>query len=106
MPQGSVFGYILFLIYIKDIINLSLNILSFADYTTINKSGPHIDTLINNINHKFKHMCDYLYADKFALNVKNTFFCIFNPPNNKYQVNNCIKIKNENIGKDNKDESV
>ena len=52
-------------------------------------------------------MCDYLCANKLALNVN--FFCIFSPPNNKYQVNNCIKINNENvnhIGKDNKDESV
>ena len=41
--------------------------------------------------------------------LKKTIFCIFSPPNNKYQVNNCIKINNENvshIGKDNKDESV
>ena len=109
VPQRSVLGQILFLIYIIYIINsTSLNLLSLADDTTVYKSGPHIDTLINNINQELKHLCDYLCANKLALNVKK-IVCIFSPPNNKYQVNNCIKINNENvnhIGKDNKDESV
>ena len=62
----------------------SLNLLYFADDTTVYKSGPHID----NINQEFKHSCDYLCANKLALNVKKTNVCIFIPPNNKYQVNN------------------
>ena len=51
-------------------------------------------------------MYDWLCANKLSLNKIN---CIFIPPNNKYQVNKCIKINNENInyiGKDNKEESV
>ena len=88
VPEGLVLESILFLIYINDIINYSsLNILSFADDRTVYTSGPHIDTLINNIIH-----C-----------------CVFSPSNNKYQVNNCIKINNEivnHIWKDNEGESV
>ena len=99
MPQGPVLRPILFLIYINDIINsTSLNLLSFADDTTVYKSGPHIDTLINNINQELKKLCDYLCSNKLALNVKkHTIICIFSSPNNKYQVNNCIKISNENV---------
>ena len=43
------------------------------------------------------------------INTRQTNVCIFSPPNNKYQVNKCIKINNENInyiGKDKKEESV
>ena len=81
--------------------------MSFADDTTVYKSGPNTDTFINNINKELKHLCDYLCANKLALNVKKTNICIFSPPNNKYQINICIKINNENvnhIGKDNKGE--
>ena len=73
--QGSVVGPILIFIYINDIINsTSLNLLSFVDDTTVYKSGPHIDTLINNINQELKHLCDYLCANKLALNDKKQMF--------------------------------
>ena len=56
VPQGSILRPIVFLIYINDIINsTSLNLLSFADDTTVYKSGPDVDILIYNINQELKH---------------------------------------------------
>ena len=51
IPQSSILGPILFLIYVNDINNCSnLNILCFADDTTAYKSGPNIEDLISNVN--------------------------------------------------------
>ena len=49
VSQVSIHGPMLFLIRINDIINCYvLEFLSFADDTTVYKSGPHVDSLIDN----------------------------------------------------------
>ena len=53
VPQGSILGPILFLLYINDINNCtSLNLLSFADDTTIYRSGPYNKELFDEVNYE------------------------------------------------------
>ena len=110
VPQGSILGPVLFLIYINDISNsTSLNLLSFADDTTIYHSVCDIDNLTLTLNHELKNIYNWLCANKLCLNVKKTQYCIFSPKNSNYEVKGSVKINNEvinQIGKYNKDESV
>jgi hypothetical protein len=110
VPQGSILGPVLFLIYINDISNsTSLNLLSFADDTTIYHSDCDIDNLTLTLKHELKNIYNWLCANKLCLNVKKTQYCIFSPKNSNYEVKGSVKINNEvinQIGKYNKDECV
>ena len=79
VPQGSILGPILFLIYIYDIGTSSkLNLLSFADDTTLYQSGDNYYTLVQNLNNEVNNTFKWLCANRLSLNIKKTKYMIFN----------------------------
>jgi hypothetical protein len=81
VPQGSILGPLLFLIYINDInnaIKLGDPIL-FADDTNIIYSNKDLSELINNTNKELLNVSKWFTANKLSVNVKKTKFMLFRP---------------------------
>ena len=74
VPQGSILGPLLFLIYINDLAMVSNAFLSvlFADDTNLFISGHDIETLCNKINEDLEKIQEWLCANKLSLNVMKT----------------------------------
>jgi len=74
VPQGSVLGPILFLIYINDMSNCSreLNFVHFADDTTVFFSGDVVDDAVAVVNVELLKVQNWLYANRLSLNTNKT----------------------------------
>ncbi len=79
VPQGSILGPLLFLLYINDIAESSplLKFYLFADDTTIFLSDSDIKRLELTLNNELKNVSNWLTANKLSLNVGKSNVLLF-----------------------------
>ena len=96
VPQGSVLGTLLFLIYINDLVNSAnkLSTILFADDANLFYSGKNIGTIEYSLNNELTRIQEWLTSNQLTLNIKKTNFIIFK--SHRKRVNRQINIKLNN----------
>ena len=79
VPQGSILGPLLFLIYINDLVNSAnkLSTILLADDTYLFYSGKDIGTIEYTVNNELTQIQEWLTSNQLTLNIKKTNFIIF-----------------------------
>ena len=78
VPQGSILGPLLFILYVNDICNVSsfLKCVLFADDTNLFASGNDLNILYKRINVELEKLNNWFKVNKLSLNVKKTNFML------------------------------
>lgn len=99
VPQGSILGPLLFLIYINDLPNalrFSFPIM-YADDTNIFYSGKNLTEIENSLNNDLHTLSNWLSANKLSLNLSKTHTMLFTLNNRLKNYKPLIKINNTEI---------
>ena len=99
VPQSSILGPLLFIIYMKDICNVSelLYTIMYADDINAIMSGNDLESLIQSVNTELCLLNTWLNVNKLSLNVNKTYFLVFHRARIKVDNDNSIRMNDSII---------
>ena len=98
VPQGSILGPTLFLLYINDICRIStvIKMILFADDTNLFYSGNDLLNVCNTMSSELGKLNKWFQVNKLSLNIQKTNFMIFGNKK-EAQKDYIIHINNQNL---------
>jgi hypothetical protein len=97
VPQGSILGPLLFLLYINDMSRVSreLQFVHFADDTTVFLEGSNLSELFDVMNRELDKIDKWLSCNRLSINLSKTSYMIFS--NRDKNVNKTLLVRDVNI---------
>ena len=92
IPQGSILGPLLFIVYIHDIINCSKAaiFIMFADDTNLFFKHTNLKILYEHINIELQKKSSWFILNKLSLNIRKTNYIIFKANQKKVDTGNLV----------------
>ena len=102
VPQGSVLGPLLFLIYINHFSNCSeiLDFHLFADDANLFYKHKNLKVLESKVNNELVNIHTWLSANKLSLNIDKSNFIIFHPPQKKLPFHVTLSLNGINLNQE------